>query len=95
MTALVKASTNKDETIQSFATNVVVNLKDPRAIPAAIQQFPQSSAEGQRNLLWVLTQAMPLADQAQRRSAIDGVLAMEPSDEMTSELLKTVQSAAE
>lgn len=95
MQALVKASTNKDGTIQSFATNVLVNLKDPRAIPAAIQQFPQSSAEGQRNLLWVLTQTMPLADETQRQSAVDVVLAMEPKDEVTSELIRTVKSAVD
>lgn len=89
--ALTKASANGDNTTQSFATNVLINLKDPRTIPAVIEQLPDSSADGQYNLLQVLHQTLPLADEQQQRSAATFANAIEPKSEKTSELIKAIQ----
>jgi len=93
--ALTKASTSEDGTVRSYATNVLVNLKDPRAIPLVIQQFPESSEDGQRNLLVVLSQTVPLADEKQKQSAAEIATSVEPKDEATSVLIKSIQAAAE
>jgi len=93
--ALTKASTSDDGTVRSYATNVLVNLKDPRAIPLVIQQFPESSEDGQRNLLVVLSQTVPLADEKQKQSAAEIATSVEPKDEATSVLIKSIQAAAE
>ncbi|MNG14489.1 hypothetical protein D3C84_982450 [compost metagenome] len=81
--------------MRSYATNVLVNLKDPRAIPLIIQQFPESSEDGQRNLLVVLSQTVPLADEKQKQSAAEIATSVEPKDEATSVLIKSIQAAAE
>lgn len=93
--ALTKASTSDDGTVRSYATNVLVNLKDPRAIPLVIQQFPESSEDGQRNLLVVLSQTVPLADEKQKQSAAEIATSVEPKDEATSVLIESIQAAAE
>lgn len=93
--ALTKASVSDDGTVRSYATNVLVNLKDPRAIPLVIQQFPESSEDGQRNLLVVLSQTVPLADEIQKQSAAEIATSIEPKDEATSVLIKSIQAAAE
>ncbi|WNZ86987.1 hypothetical protein [Pseudomonas sp. P108] len=93
--ALTKASASDDGTVRSYATNVLVNLKDPRAIPLVIQQFPESSEDGQRNLLVVLSQTVPLADEKQKQSAAEIATSVEPKDEATSVLIKSIQAAAE
>lgn len=93
--ALTKASASDDSTVRSFATNVLVNLKDPRAIPLVVQQFPDSSADGQHNLLVVLSQTVPLADKEQKQSAAVVATSVEPKDEATSVLIKSIQAAAQ
>lgn len=89
--ALSKASANGDDTTQSFATNVLINLKDPRAIPAVIQELPESSADGQYNLLQVLHQTLPLANEEQKQSAAAFANTIEPKNEKASELIKSIQ----
>lgn len=92
--ALTKASTSSDDTIQSFATNVLVNLKDPRAIPAVIQQLPESSANGQYNLLWVLHQTLPLADEEQKQSVAETTKSFVAKDERSLKLIESIQLEA-
>lgn len=92
--ALTKASVSDDSTVRSFATNVLVNLKDPRAVPLVIQQLPDSSVDGQHNLLVVLSQTVPLADDQQKQNAATVATSVEPKDEATSALIKTIQAAA-
>lgn len=93
--ALTKASASGDDTTQSFATNVLINLKDSRVIPIVIQQLPDSSADGQYNLLQVLHQTLPLANDEQKQSAVAYATSLETRDEKTSELIKAIQTSTQ